>query len=211
MKESELIACMDAVLGRHGFQRRAKSWSRANNETILVVDLQKAPAGHVYYINLGIFVRCLSESAAPRINMCHITDRLDTLVEEGIPARRLARLQGGQGTEQVQAALHQLSQKEGIGEVLNLGPEAIEHILKNRPKIDRALDLDETMDCEERKAVITHAVETVGLAFLQKCDSVAKIYEALRIGALQGAAVWKVVHDHCKTRGMDAGKERGHS
>jgi hypothetical protein len=175
-------------------------WSNPNDSTILVVDLQKSPVGNTFYINLGVFIRCLSQNSNPRINICQISDRLDTLVDEGTPSSRFSPLHVGQSPKDVKATIRQLSQQHGSGEPLKLTPEGIEHILRSRPRIDQALDLDNgAMSAEERKAIITHALLTAGLPFLQKCDSVTKICQALRTGSLSGAAVWKVVHDLCKT------------
>lgn len=192
------VDLLDEVLRPQGFTRKKKAWSLANEETILVADLQKSPVGNQYYINLGVFLRCLSNRVFPQINMCHIVERLDALVDEGTPANRLARLQEGNSAGPVRLMLRQLSRKDGPRVPLLFTPKLIQHILRNRPSIDRALDLDEVMSAQERKNTITIALQRTGLPFLQSCDSLNKICQALKKGTLRGAAVWKVVYELCK-------------
>jgi hypothetical protein len=174
-------------------------WTRQHDEVALVVDLQKSPHSRVHYVNLGVSVHCLSDGSVIKIERCQIFARLDMLVQEGIPENRLARALKGPHAAQVQATLDSLSDTKHPVNPLILSQEAIEGILKDRPRIDLALDLDDrSMNDEERGVVITNALETVGIPFLQKCDSLQKICQELGKGTLGTDVVWGVVHDLCK-------------
>src|SRR5262249_27015602 len=77
--------------------------------------------------------------------------------------------------------------------------EALESLRMSRPRIDLALDLDDnTLTNEERQLLITQALETAGLPFLEKCDCVKKICHELKHGTIGTTAVWGAVYEMCK-------------
>ena len=62
-----IVECLNGVLQPHGFSRKGRVWSRANEETVLMVHLQGTPFGGTFYVNLGVFIRDLSRrTRAPK-------------------------------------------------------------------------------------------------------------------------------------------------
>lgn len=71
------------TLKARGFvNRKADTWVRDRVETIQVVNLQKSAHARQYYLNLGIWLRCLGKSDAPDENRCHVRLRWNALASE---------------------------------------------------------------------------------------------------------------------------------
>lgn len=198
---NELVTCLNGVLGNRGFNRRGSTWTRRHEEVTLVANLQKSPHSRVYYVNLGVFIHGLSDDARPRIDCCQIFARLDMLVGEGTPSNRLAMPLEGPNRERAGALLDRLVRTPNS---VNLGTtelDALDAFLKSRPRIDSALDFDDnTISDEERATILTKALETVGLPFLENCDTVEKICQRLNNGSIGTEVVWGAVHDLCQSR-----------
>lgn len=193
---------LDSVLREHGFTRRKKTWYRREEETILLVNLQKSDVGEDFYINLGILIRRLSENPAPKVSECHIMERLESIAlgqRSAGGSLLCAEKASPQGA--VKALRETLSKRPRQSLRLDLSEESLKEILRNRPRLHRALDLeDRTLMDEERRCVIRDALLKVGLPFLEKCVSVRQIRDALRRGELRGAGVSKIVYDLCGVR-----------
>ncbi|MGK3960550.1 DUF4304 domain-containing protein [Sorangium sp. So ce118] len=83
--ENPIKLATDAALRDVHFLRKSGIWYRETEETVLVVDVQHSNFGQQYYINLGIFVKGLSQKPTrlpPKENECHIRLRLESLMPE---------------------------------------------------------------------------------------------------------------------------------
>ena len=65
------------VLKEHGFRRKSSTWSREEEESILVVNLQRSLWGEVYYVNLAVWLKALGKLRQPKEYLCHIRKRLE--------------------------------------------------------------------------------------------------------------------------------------
>jgi len=79
MNTKELERIFDEVLVPLGFRRRRDTWSKSNEDTITLLDLQKSQWGGQYYVNLAIYLRELGTAAAPAEHQAHIRVRLDSI------------------------------------------------------------------------------------------------------------------------------------
>jgi hypothetical protein len=72
------------ILGRQlkpaGFKRTADTWHLRNDDTILVLNLQKSPYGRQYYINIAAWLNALGAADVPKAHTCHIRCRWEDLV-----------------------------------------------------------------------------------------------------------------------------------
>ena len=68
----------------YGFKKKARTWWRATDDSVQVVNLQKSAYGEQLYINLGLFVRSLGSEQTPPENRCHIRARLERVVPESL-------------------------------------------------------------------------------------------------------------------------------
>ncbi|WP_437923837.1 DUF4304 domain-containing protein [Sorangium sp. So ce291] len=83
--ENPIKLAADAALMEAQFLRKSGIWYRDTEETVLVVDVQHSNFGQQYYINLGIFVKGLSQKPTrlpPKENECHVRLRLESLMPE---------------------------------------------------------------------------------------------------------------------------------
>lgn len=67
--------------------KKAGSWYRRSDETIVVLNLQKSNYATSYYVNVAVWLLGLGEIDAPKENKCHIRTRLDDLVPPGDEGR----------------------------------------------------------------------------------------------------------------------------
>lgn len=75
---------VDRSFRNHGFNKKADTWYYDCLETTLVASLQKSQYANCFYINLGVWLKSLGESAAPKEHQCHIRIRLNAMI--GKPA-----------------------------------------------------------------------------------------------------------------------------
>lgn len=68
----------------HKFRKKADTWYYDCPETLLVANLQKSQYGDSYFINLGVWLKSLGESSAPKENHCHIRIRLESIMGKSI-------------------------------------------------------------------------------------------------------------------------------
>jgi hypothetical protein len=77
-------ALFDKTLRERGFKKAAGSWYSDRPETVLVTNLQKSQYGYSFYINLGIWLKAIGESATPKEHHCHVRIRLESIAGEGL-------------------------------------------------------------------------------------------------------------------------------
>lgn len=63
----------------HGFTRRSNSWYLRQQETIVVLDLQRSQYGPQYYMNVALSLLPLGEVDAPGENQCQVRTRLSNV------------------------------------------------------------------------------------------------------------------------------------
>ncbi len=198
-KNFNVIAqCLDELLRKHGFTRIKKNWYHREEDTILIVNLQKSAFGNQFRVGLGVLIRSLSDNPAPKINECHIMEQVERLALQAGQSSSQASAQL-ENQQEIRKCVRQFSDSAKQVVPFELSPQGAEEILKTRPAILKALDLeDQTMTDSERASIITDVMVATGLPFLHKCDSVAKIKHCLQTDQLRGAGVLKVVYGLCK-------------
>ena len=75
---------INTALQSAGFLRKATTWYRDMEETVLVVNLQKSNYGDHYYVNVAVLVKGLpvtQHKVPPNENNCHIRLRLEHLAD----------------------------------------------------------------------------------------------------------------------------------
>lgn len=65
-----------------GLTKKGSAWYLHNDETILVVELQKSNFGLIYFVNVAVWLRGLGETQFPKEQACHIRTRLGELVSD---------------------------------------------------------------------------------------------------------------------------------
>lgn len=81
-QSSRVKAILKRTLHEAGFVGNASTWHKPLPDTILVVDLQKSQYGPQYYLNLGIWLKQLGRTQAPKEHQCHIRLRATSLPNE---------------------------------------------------------------------------------------------------------------------------------
>jgi hypothetical protein len=201
-KINPLVPILDDVLQGRGFRRRKRTWYLETKETILVVDLQKSDWSNDYFINVGVLIRQLSKSWLPKINECHIIDRVEVLVCQKDRTKAEGHVEGkGNQGEEIPWAIRRLSEKPDSKVTIDcfqMDDVARQWLTANKDRILKALDLeDHTISGDERASTIREAMVSAGLPFLDKLDSVSKIGECLRKNRLSASAVRKTVYELC--------------
>jgi hypothetical protein len=110
------------------FKKKARSWWRATEDSIQVVNIQKSSFGPQVYINLGIYIRSLGPELTPPEYRCHIRTRLERVVpeeltqavtsatSEGPPSEDLMRSILTHGTAWLEALSTPVDRKKVLGE-----------------------------------------------------------------------------------------------
>jgi len=62
-----------------GYTKKDFNWTRMNDETCLVVNIQKSRWGEWAYVNMGVFVYLLGSEVNPKERDCHIRFRLENV------------------------------------------------------------------------------------------------------------------------------------
>ena len=65
-----------------GFKKKTDTWYLDCDDTITVLNLQKSSYGPKYYINIGIWLKCIGEADMPRTSKCHIQFRWESLIPQ---------------------------------------------------------------------------------------------------------------------------------
>lgn len=75
-----LRKCLHAELQPRGFVRRGSTWYLHCDEVIVVLNLQKCDWDRTYFLNLGFWLRGISEKEEfPREERCHVNTRAESL------------------------------------------------------------------------------------------------------------------------------------
>ena len=77
-----LKAIINELFSEAGFEKKSNNWYWANNEVILVVNLQKSIYGMKFYLNFGIALKELGIEECPKEHKCHIRFRLSSIIPE---------------------------------------------------------------------------------------------------------------------------------
>jgi hypothetical protein len=75
---------LDAVLQEQGFIRDDLNWYRYGDESILLINIQRAQFAPGPYINLGVYFYRYGEMEEPRIVDCHVHVRLTRVVPDAM-------------------------------------------------------------------------------------------------------------------------------
>jgi hypothetical protein len=75
---------VDSSFRSHGFNKTGSTWYKDCPESTLVANLQKSQYGDSYYLNLGVWLKALGESLAPKEHQCHIRLRLNNMVGKSL-------------------------------------------------------------------------------------------------------------------------------
>ena len=80
LDEKVLVNCFNNILRKHDFQGKSRTWSRASEDVICFINLQRLRSGPMFYVNLGVFIHVLANGYTPKPHTCQIQWRLDELV-----------------------------------------------------------------------------------------------------------------------------------
>lgn len=81
MADSKLVKeALGAPLKEAGFKKKSDSWYLANDEVVLVVNIQKSQYGDQYYVNGGVALKSLGAAEFPKEHHCHIRFRIEDVV-----------------------------------------------------------------------------------------------------------------------------------
>lgn len=89
MRTNDAVREFEALLQRafkqRGFSKSGRNWHLETAETVVVVNLQKSPWSHDYYLNIGALVRSIDDGSRtyggskPSVVDCHFRIRLEDL------------------------------------------------------------------------------------------------------------------------------------
>lgn len=84
MTKADMVEFVNSYLKPLGFQRKDKTWYKENPETITVFALQRSRWGDIYYANLCVNFRGLSEEKRPKFYKCHSCIRAENFGENTV-------------------------------------------------------------------------------------------------------------------------------
>ncbi len=77
--ERSVFTTLDRILRGHGFKKKRKRWYRETLETVSLVDPQKSRWGDtLYYLELGVIIKAMTNIRVPQSFECHIRGRLNS-------------------------------------------------------------------------------------------------------------------------------------
>lgn len=198
-KSNILVSCIDSEINPLGYSKRGNSWIYRYDEVAIVVNLQKSPHSRVHFINLGVFIYSLADSAIPKSHLCQIQLRLNCLVDETPGEKRAFLKHLGQLHPETSNLIDTLESGENLNGLLHFSDAAINFILMNRSPLDRALDLDETdISNAKRSTIVQNALRNRGLPYLNQFKSIKGICRSIKKKEMNGAFVWGSVRDLCR-------------
>ena len=72
-----LETALGSMLKNAGFKKKTRNWWNTREETILCVQLQLSRwGGDEFYINLGVYIKCLGDLTVTSAPQCHIRHRV---------------------------------------------------------------------------------------------------------------------------------------
>jgi hypothetical protein len=81
---SLLKEALSKTLEKYDCRRKTNSWYCSNDETVIMVNLQKSQYGEQYYVNFGIALRQLVPEQFPKEQHCNIRFRLASVVPQAM-------------------------------------------------------------------------------------------------------------------------------
>jgi hypothetical protein len=94
MHKRDLERCFDNNLQPLGFKKKASSWYLEQEDTLVLVDLQKSNFGDQFYTNVAAWLKVLGRNVFPKEHQCHIRIRLGAAYPElKAPADKLLNLE----------------------------------------------------------------------------------------------------------------------
>ena len=175
-----VVRTIDEFLRPKDFVPYRNAWYSTLPETILVVALDKSNWGLCYYLYFGVLVRQLSPLQTPKVNECHIYQRLESILNERQP-----------GEGHVQTLPEPEPTSDSFVDQIRRNPLSPIAVDANNPEffstkgfvtpnIARALDLDDhSFTDEQRVAQIKENLCKYGLPFLAELDSLEKMRNTL--------------------------------
>ncbi len=77
-----LTEAVGKPLKRAGFKKESDGWYVNSDESITVINRQKSSFGPQYYINIGVWLKCIGEADLPKTHKCHIQFRWGALIPQ---------------------------------------------------------------------------------------------------------------------------------
>ena len=78
MNKTELLDQLKIELKRHGFRKNRTTWRKDFGEVIAVLNVQTSQWDNDdYFINLGVYLKCLGDNESPTEFKCHVRTRLE--------------------------------------------------------------------------------------------------------------------------------------
>jgi hypothetical protein len=111
MNKTELLDQLKTDMKSRGFRKSRTTWRKDLGDIIAVFNVQTSQWGTAdYYINLGVYLRCLGEHSAPPEYKCHVRTRIE---HEGRNTRDI-----------VGQAMRRFDQRSTVSAVRSLAPAA---------------------------------------------------------------------------------------
>lgn len=83
MSQPQLIVdSFRSVLKPAGFRQKKDNWFLSNDDTVVVVNLQKSSYSKKYYVNIGIWLKVLGDVETPQHAKCHVRCRIGALLNQ---------------------------------------------------------------------------------------------------------------------------------
>lgn len=79
----ELSQALSDELLPAGFRRKGSNWTKAGEDVVAVINLQKSNYDESYFLNLGFWLVELGENAEPKEEQCHVRTRADAVASSG--------------------------------------------------------------------------------------------------------------------------------
>ena len=65
-----------------GYRRHRNTWHCENEETVLLINVQKSQHGQQFFVNLGVIVKALGERSSPSASNSHLQWRLEEFMPD---------------------------------------------------------------------------------------------------------------------------------
>ena len=77
MKNTDLLDELKVEMKRRGFRKTRTPWRKDSGDVIAVFNVQTSQWDSAdYYLNLGVYLKCLGDDLAPPEYKCHVRTRL---------------------------------------------------------------------------------------------------------------------------------------
>ena len=75
--EHKLADALKPLMKHHGWKKNRHGWHKDRDETILVLNIQKALFHERIYLNWGVYIKALGDENKPHESSCHVRGRFD--------------------------------------------------------------------------------------------------------------------------------------